>query len=111
MSYASHSVSPLGKWGEGIAAVTVIAFVVGGGFSLTSPPLPVPPSTWRASPLTAVCKVRNHPVYETAKETLTYRTGLWTLWERERVVIFGRKKSKKKKKKEKKSWLFYVASM
>ena len=30
------------------------------------------------------------PVYETAKETLMYRTVLWTLWERERVGRFGR---------------------
>jgi len=29
-------------------------------------------------------------VYETAKETLMYRTVLWTLWERERVRRFGR---------------------
>ena len=28
--------------------------------------------------------------YETAKETLMYRTVLWTLWERERVGRFGR---------------------
>ena len=27
----------------------------------------------------------DNPVYETAKETLTYRTVFWTLWERERV--------------------------
>ena len=27
----------------------------------------------------------NKPVYETAKETLMYRTVFWTLWERERV--------------------------
>ena len=27
---------------------------------------------------------------ETAKETLMYRTVLWTLWERERVGRFGR---------------------
>ena len=27
----------------------------------------------------------NNPVYETAKETLMYRTVLWTLWERARV--------------------------
>ena len=27
---------------------------------------------------------------ETAKETLIYRTVLWTLWERERVGRFGR---------------------
>ena len=27
----------------------------------------------------------NNPVYETAKETLMYRTVSWTLWERERV--------------------------
>ena len=32
----------------------------------------------------------DNPVYETAKETLMYRTVLWTLWERERVGIFGR---------------------
>ena len=30
------------------------------------------------------------PVYETAKETLIYRTILWTLWERERVGRFER---------------------
>jgi len=29
-------------------------------------------------------------VYETAKDTLMYRTVLWTLWERERVGRFGR---------------------
>jgi len=29
-------------------------------------------------------------VYRTAKETLMYRTVLWTLWERERVGGFGR---------------------
>ena len=34
--------------------------------------------------------VNNNPVYETAKETLMYRTVLWTLWERERVGRFGR---------------------
>ena len=27
----------------------------------------------------------NNPVYETAKETLMYRTVFWTLWEREMV--------------------------
>ena len=27
----------------------------------------------------------NNSVYETAKETLIYRTVFWTLWERERV--------------------------
>ena len=32
----------------------------------------------------------NNPVYETAKETMKYRTVLWTLWERERVGRFGR---------------------
>ena len=32
-----------------------------------------------------------NPVYETAKETLMYRSVLWTLWERERVGRFGRK--------------------
>ena len=30
------------------------------------------------------------PVYETAKETLMYRTVFWTLWERERVGLFER---------------------
>ena len=29
-------------------------------------------------------------LYETAKETLIYRSVLWTLWERERVGRFGR---------------------
>ena len=29
-------------------------------------------------------------MYETAKQTLMYRTVLWTLWERERVGRFGR---------------------
>ena len=29
-------------------------------------------------------------MYETAKETLMYRTVLWTLWEKERVGRFGR---------------------
>ena len=32
----------------------------------------------------------NNPAYETAKETLMYRTVLWTLWERERVGRFER---------------------
>ena len=32
----------------------------------------------------------NNPVYETAKETLMYKSVLWTLWERERVGRFGR---------------------
>ena len=32
----------------------------------------------------------NNPVYETAKETVMYRTVLWTLRERERVGRFGR---------------------
>ena len=32
----------------------------------------------------------NNPVYETAEETLMYRTVFWTLWERERVGWFGR---------------------
>ena len=27
----------------------------------------------------------DNPIYETAKETQTYRTVFWTLWERERV--------------------------
>ena len=31
-----------------------------------------------------------NPVYETAKETLMYKTVFWTLWERERVGRFGR---------------------
>ena len=34
------------------------------------------------------CEMK-HPVYETAKETLMYRTVLWTLLERERVGRFG----------------------
>ena len=29
-------------------------------------------------------------MYKTAKETLMYRSVLWTLWERERVGRFGR---------------------
>ena len=29
-------------------------------------------------------------MYETAKETMMYRSVLWTLWERERVGRFGR---------------------
>ena len=33
----------------------------------------------------------NNPVYETAKETLMYRTVLWTLLQRERMGRFGRK--------------------
>ena len=32
----------------------------------------------------------DHPVCKTAKETLMYRTVLWTLWERERGGRFGR---------------------
>ena len=32
----------------------------------------------------------NNPVCETAKETQMYRTVFWTLWERERVGLFGR---------------------
>ena len=32
----------------------------------------------------------NNSVCKTAKETLMYRTVLWTLWERERVGRFGR---------------------
>ena len=32
----------------------------------------------------------NNPVYETAKETVMYRTVLWTLLQRERVGRFGR---------------------
>ena len=30
----------------------------------------------------------NNPVYETAKETLMYRTVFWTLWEREEGMIW-----------------------
>ena len=30
------------------------------------------------------------PSCETAKETQMYRTVFWTLWERVRVVLFGR---------------------
>ena len=40
--------------------------------------------------LLTVWRNQNNPVYETAKETLMYRTVLWTLWERERVGSFGR---------------------
>ena len=29
-------------------------------------------------------------MYETAKETLRYRSVFWTLWERERMGRFGR---------------------
>ena len=35
-------------------------------------------------------KKNNNPVYETAKETLMYKTVLWILWERERVGRIGR---------------------
>ena len=35
-------------------------------------------------------KLNNNPVYETAKETLMYRTVLWTLWEKEKGGSFGR---------------------
>ena len=48
------------------------------------------------SPLSSLLFVRiclrmwGHPMYETAKETLMYRTVLWTLRERERVGRFGR---------------------
>ena len=48
---------------------------------------------YRYSILTRIYGVQkdgNNPVYETAKETLMYRTVLWTLWERERVGRFGR---------------------
>ena len=31
------------------------------------------------------CPTLCDPVYETAQETLMYRTVFWTLWERERV--------------------------
>ena len=34
--------------------------------------------------VTAAVKLKD-PVYETAKETLMYRTVFWILWERERV--------------------------
>ena len=30
----------------------------------------------------------NNPVYETAKETQMYKTVFWTLWERERGMIW-----------------------
>ena len=32
----------------------------------------------------------NNPVYKTAKETQMYKTVFWTLWEKERVGLFGR---------------------
>ena len=39
--------------------------------------------------LTHICGIKNNgndnPVCETAKETLMYRSVLWTLWETERV--------------------------
>jgi len=31
----------------------------------------------------------NNPVCETAKETQMYKIVFWTLWERERVGLFG----------------------
>ena len=31
----------------------------------------------------------NNPVCKTAKETQMYRTVFWTLWERERMGLFG----------------------
>ena len=31
----------------------------------------------------------NIPICETAKETQMYRTVFWTLWERERMGLFG----------------------
>ena len=31
----------------------------------------------------------DNPVCKTAKETQMYRTVFWTLWERERVGLFG----------------------
>ena len=34
--------------------------------------------------------LRHLKILDTAKETLMYRTVLWTLWERERVGRFGR---------------------
>ena len=44
-------------------------------------------------------------MYETAKETLMFRTVLWTLWERQRVGRFGRManfiKKRKRNRKEK----------
>ena len=33
---------------------------------------------------------KTQDLFEAAKETLMYRTVLWTLWERERVGRFGR---------------------
>ena len=51
-------------------------------------------------------------MYKTAKETLMYRTVLWTLWERERVGRFGRMALKrviscmKRKKKYPRYFLF-----
>jgi len=37
------------------------------------------------NPISCVLFENDNPVYETAKETLMYRTVFWTLWERERV--------------------------
>ena len=40
--------------------------------------------------LTPYTKINSKWINETAKETVMYRTVLWTLWERERVGRFGR---------------------
>ena len=43
-------------------------------------------SIFKTRDITLPTKVRLvNPVYETAKESLMYRTVFWTLWERERV--------------------------
>ena len=54
-------------------------------------------------------------MYETAKETLMYRTVLWTLCERERVGIFGRMALKHviscMKREKKKHKLYFTLSI
>ena len=54
------------------------------------PPSLLPPCTIPLGHPSAPKDGNDNPVYETAKETLMYRTVLWTLWERERVGRFGR---------------------
>ena len=53
-------------------------------------PTPVSILAWRIPGTELLKDGNNNPVQETAKETLMYRTVLWTLLERERVGRFGR---------------------